>query len=740
MLQKILGCVVLVCFIAALNEITYADLPAGRAPAADDAVIHQNDIAAFNATLDRLHPSPSQEALHRLAHWVGGHPNDLESAALLARAYLLPQFGHDPHKAWSLLQPFRGSKDPAVLEVLGYGDALGYSGPGERANGIELVKEAAEQGSGPAATLLGNMYMTGQGASQDLIQAQKYFTLGVKLGDRHAYVCAAQLLHFFPDSPDNAALYRKLLETGAQAGDPSAEYELAIAELSPGPDRKIEEGMEWMKRSAEWGLPIAQYLTGINYKAGILLNKSPREAEKWIRLAADAHWGDAEFEMGVANLDAKEASNYMLEPHKDEGIPWLERAASDKSGDGQCLLGEMYLTGIGVKRDVTKGTSLIEAAAEQKKPISEARILQKLIGFSLNTPEPTTQPGHITQTPEAHQTDMKRFYDWQHELKPAPDQQVLARLEQWVGDHPDDLDASVTLASAYGYPGFGGSFARGWALLGRFRNSADPRVLWILGVADALGYSGENAREKGVHMLERAGEAGNAEAITYLGYLYETGRGPFPQNAQKAEEYYQKAIKLGYLRGYGRLAVHYKALGDEEKYMQYLRKAAEVGDSEEQWELGIVVAKVQTPKTIAEGVDLFRKSAEGGWPSGQMLYGKCFQAGLGVAKDAAQARIWCQRAAENRDGEAALTLANAYLGIEDKFEFAFQPDRAAGLKWLKVAGGPDEPAALTVLAVLYLSDPNPQQKQASELLKKSSAHGNLDARILSTLSSENSHH
>jgi len=733
---KILGCVVLVCVAVAFNESAYADLPAGRAPTADDAVIHQKDIEAFKATLDRLYPSPSQEALHRLEQWVSGHTNDLESSALLARAYLLPQFGSDAHKAWSILQPFRGSKDPAVLEVLGFGDALGYSGPDERKNGIELIKEAAEQGNGPAATLLGKMYMTGQGASQDLIQAQKYFTLAVKLGDRRGYACAAQLLHFFPDSPDNAALYRKLLETGAQAGDPSAEYELALAKLSPGPDRNVEEGMEWMKRSAEWGLPIAQYLIGTNYKAGILLNKSPREAGKWTRLAAEAHWGDAEFEMGVANLDAKEASSYMMEPHKDEAIPWFERAAKDDSGDGQCLLGEMYLTGIVVKKDLSRGTVLIEAAAKQKEPIPEARILRKLIGFNLDTPEPTALPAHITQTPEAHQADMKRFLAWLYQLQPAPDQQALKRLEQWVTDHPDDLDASVTLASAYGYAEFGGSNAKGWALLGRFRNSADPRVLQILGLADALGYSGQGAREDGVHMLERSAEAGNAEAMTWLGYLYDKGKGPFPQDAQKAEEYYQKALKLGGRHVLGRLANHYKTIGDQQKYMQYLRQAAEAGDSEEQWELGIVVTKVQTPKTIAEGVELFRKSAEGGWPSGQMLYARCLQAGLGVAKDPAQARMWCQRAAENHDSEAAMTLADAYLGTEDKFGFDFPPDRAAGLESLKAAARAEEPTALTVLAVLYLSDSKPSQKYPFDWLKKSSARGNLDARILCSLNDD----
>ena len=72
-----------------------------------------------------------------------------------------------------------------------------------------------------------------------------------------------------------------------------------------------------------------------------------------------------------------------------------------------------------------------------------------------------------------------------------------------------------------------------------------------------------------------------------------------------------------------------------------LRKAAERGDADEQYNLGRCYGKGQgVPQSYTEAAKWYRKAAEQGHAKAQYSLGGCYSAGVGVVKDRRQAYGW----------------------------------------------------------------------------------------------------
>lgn len=117
-----------------------------------------------------------------------------------------------------------------------------------------------------------------------------------------------------------------------------------------------------------------------------------------------------------------------------------------------------------------------------------------------------------------------------------------------------------------------------------FEKSADkndPSGIGDLGYCYATGFGVEKDINKGIQLLEKAGELGFATAYSNLGYIYENGYDDIEQDSNKAIEYYQKAAELGYASSYANISIMYQqGIGldaDIEKAMEYAKKGAEDG-------------------------------------------------------------------------------------------------------------------------------------------------------------------
>jgi hypothetical protein len=115
------------------------------------------------------------------------------------------------------------------------------------ATALTEVRPLAEQGNADAQTLLGKMYLKGQGVPKDPEQANKWF------------------------------------RRAAMQGDAESQFFLGAWYLLPHKD--VSEGLKWLRLSAQQGNQDAQLLLGKAYLQGEL-PREPVQADMWLRLAA----------------------------------------------------------------------------------------------------------------------------------------------------------------------------------------------------------------------------------------------------------------------------------------------------------------------------------------------------------------------------------------------------------------------------------------------------------------------
>jgi uncharacterized protein len=102
--------------------------------------------------------------------------------------------------------------------------------------------------------------------------------------------------------------------------------------------------------------------------------------------------------------------------------------------------------------------------------------------------------------------------------------------------------------------------------------------------------------------------------------------------------------------------------GNFEAAMPLLRKAAELGHPEAQYNLGIAFLGGEgVAKDEVQGISWLKKSAAQQNVNAQYMVARCYAKGYGVASDMKQALEWYLKAAENNDVEAQLVVVGLYL-------------------------------------------------------------------------------
>ena len=96
---------------------------------------------------------------------------------------------------------------------------------------------------------------------------------------------------------------------------------------------------------------------------------------------------------------------------------------------------------------------------------------------------------------------------------------------------------------------------------------------------------------------------------------------------------------------------------DKGQAVKWYRQAAEQGDSEAQFNLGLCYENGEgVPKDLAEAVKWYRKAAEQNDADAQFNLGACYANGEGVSKNMAEAVKWYRKAAEQGDADAKAAL------------------------------------------------------------------------------------
>jgi len=138
--------------------------------------------------------------------------------------------------------------------------------------------------------------------------------------------------------------------------------------------------------------------------------------------------------------------------------------------------------------------------------------------------------------------------------------------------------------------------------------------------------------------------------------------------------------------------------GDVVSAMTPLRRAADAGYAPAQSLYGYILDKAEYNEEAAQ---YFRRAAEQGDADGQYGLGLLYATGDGIARDPAAARDWLERAASQNHGLAVVALSQAFLA--GRLGFKTDPADAAGLGWVRKAGALDSIPALSYLAQGYRS-------------------------------------
>ena len=124
-----------------------------------------------------------------------------------------------------------------------------------------------------------------------------------------------------------------------------------------------------------------------------------------------------------------------------------------------------------------------------------------------------------------------------------------------------------------------------------------------------------------------------------------------------------------------------------------LRRAADAGHAPAQALYGFILDQAESNE---EAAGYYRRAAEQGNADGEFGLGKLHAAGEGVARDAAVARQWFERAAARGHSQAINVMAQAFISGE--LGFKRDPTDEKGLAWVRRAADQGHLVSLEYLA------------------------------------------
>ena len=193
--------------------------------------------------------------------------------------------------------------------------------------------------------------------------------------------------------------------------------------------------------------------------------------------------------------------------------------------------------------------------------------------------------------------------------------------------------------------------------------------------------------------LKPFAEIGNAKAQSYVGSMYEAGRG-VERNRSEAISWFLKAAGQGDAYSQSHLGYAYeKGLGvarDEKLAAQWYAKAADQGDAYSEARLASLYRDGRgVAQDFEQAAKWFAKAADQGSTWAQMNLGLLYVKGQGVPLDYTKAMSWLRNAADRNDSYAQYNLGWAYESGE-----GVPKDTQEAIKWYgKASNGGNQQAS-----------------------------------------------
>jgi TPR repeat protein len=159
------------------------------------------------------------------------------------------------------------------------------------------------------------------------------------------------------------------------------------------------------------------------------------------------------------------------------------------------------------------------------------------------------------------------------------------------------------------------------------------------------------------HWFSQAAEQGDPKAQWNLGSLFASGGPGLKKDLRQAFAWCHKSADANFVPAQATLGVLYARIKDHERAAQCFKNAANDGDLEAQYNLGVLYSKGQgVEENQEQAFHWFARAAERGLVSAQARLALMLATGTGVAKDPLEAHKWLALAATGGDASAQANL------------------------------------------------------------------------------------
>jgi TPR repeat protein len=167
-------------------------------------------------------------------------------------------------------------------------DAQAALAAGDSVKALQLLGTLVDQDDTRAETLLGFMYVDGQGVPQDYASGIRWLRIAALKGATDAQNKIGEMLQRGLGMERNAAEAVKWFRIAADQGSISAQNNLANAfALGLGVPENFDEAFKWYRIAADQSSSYAENVIGVAYQHGLHFAQDDAEAFRWFRRAAN---------------------------------------------------------------------------------------------------------------------------------------------------------------------------------------------------------------------------------------------------------------------------------------------------------------------------------------------------------------------------------------------------------------------------------------------------------------------
>ena len=130
-------------------------------------------------------------------------------------------------------------------------------------------------------------------------------------------------------------------------------------QLGSGVAKDEQKALEWFRKAAEAGFPMAQNMLGLLSEDGTTVSKDLQEAMRWYRKAAEAGLGAAQLNLGTCY---RVGTGTKID--RPEAVKWFRKAANGGYAAASFNLAQMYEFGEALEADARQAAQLYRQAAE----------------------------------------------------------------------------------------------------------------------------------------------------------------------------------------------------------------------------------------------------------------------------------------------------------------------------------------------------------------------------------------